>query len=286
VLQCGADSLSGDRLGCFNLSVKGHGRCVEFVRKFPVPLLLLGGGGYTIRNVARCWTYETALALGAEIENDLPYNDYFECYGPDFKLHISPSNAPNQNTTDYLDKVKCKLFENLRMLPHAPGVQMQDIPDDGVVGGNLEELEAQLDDAAEDEASKNEERVSIRAGDKRVAPAGGDRVCSDSEDESDGRRDVNNYGKSGAGKKKLRVESASKDGVSEVVATESVTVTMVTATTEVSSSSVTGTTTSKQTEESATAKSSTVVPPQSSTVTTITPANVVTKVANVESMEL
>lgn len=23
VLQCGADSLSGDRLGCFNLSLKG-----------------------------------------------------------------------------------------------------------------------------------------------------------------------------------------------------------------------------------------------------------------------
>lgn len=25
VLQCGADSLIGDRLGCFNLTVKGHG---------------------------------------------------------------------------------------------------------------------------------------------------------------------------------------------------------------------------------------------------------------------
>ena len=24
VLQCGSDSLSGDRLGCFNLSVRGH----------------------------------------------------------------------------------------------------------------------------------------------------------------------------------------------------------------------------------------------------------------------
>lgn len=25
ILQCGADSLAGDRLGCFNLSIKGHG---------------------------------------------------------------------------------------------------------------------------------------------------------------------------------------------------------------------------------------------------------------------
>jgi histone deacetylase 1/2 len=63
VLQCGADSLTGDRLGCFNLSVRGHGECVKFVRSFNVPLLLLGGGGYTIRNVARCWCYEVRHLL-------------------------------------------------------------------------------------------------------------------------------------------------------------------------------------------------------------------------------
>lgn len=27
VLQCGADSLAGDRLGCFNLSIDGAGFC-------------------------------------------------------------------------------------------------------------------------------------------------------------------------------------------------------------------------------------------------------------------
>ena len=30
---------------------------------------MLGGGGYTIRNVARCWTYETSIALGVDIAN-------------------------------------------------------------------------------------------------------------------------------------------------------------------------------------------------------------------------
>lgn len=54
---------------------------------------------------------------------ELPYNDYFEYYGPDFKLHISPSNMANQNTAEYLEKIKTRLYENLRMLPHAPGVQ-------------------------------------------------------------------------------------------------------------------------------------------------------------------
>jgi histone deacetylase 1/2 len=63
VLQCGADSLSGDRLGCFNLSVKGHADCLRFLRSFNVPLMVLGGGGYTVRNVARCWCYEVPFLL-------------------------------------------------------------------------------------------------------------------------------------------------------------------------------------------------------------------------------
>lgn len=97
---------AGDRLGCFNLTVKGHGKCVEFVKRYNLPFLMVGGGGYTIRNVSRCWTYETSVALGCEIANELPYNDYFEYFGPDFKLHISPSNMTNQNTPEYLDKIK------------------------------------------------------------------------------------------------------------------------------------------------------------------------------------
>ena len=40
------------------------------------------------------------------IANELPYNDYFEYFGPDFKLHISPSNMGNQNTSEYMDKIK------------------------------------------------------------------------------------------------------------------------------------------------------------------------------------
>lgn len=53
VLQCGADSLTGDRLGTFNLTTFGHSSCVDFVKSFKIPLMLLGGGGYIVRNVAR-----------------------------------------------------------------------------------------------------------------------------------------------------------------------------------------------------------------------------------------
>lgn len=90
VLQCGADSLTGDRLGCFNLTLKGHADCVKFMKSFNVPLLVLGGGGYTIRNVARCWTYETAVLLNQQqqIPDEIPFNDYFDYYSPDYKLHL------------------------------------------------------------------------------------------------------------------------------------------------------------------------------------------------------
>ena len=69
VLQCGSDSLSGDRLGSFNLSMKGHAACVQFMKKFNLPLLLLGGGGYTVKSVARTWAYETGLAAGVHLQN-------------------------------------------------------------------------------------------------------------------------------------------------------------------------------------------------------------------------
>lgn len=51
-------------------------------------------------------TFKHWLMLYSNISLELPYNDYFEYFGPDFKLHISPSNMANQNTTDYLEKIK------------------------------------------------------------------------------------------------------------------------------------------------------------------------------------
>ena len=92
--------------------------------------VVLGGGGYTIRNVARCWTYETAVVLDEEPENDLPYNDYYAYYGPDFTLHFGTSpTMENANTRQYIDGVKQQVVENLRMLQAAPGVQMEVMPD-------------------------------------------------------------------------------------------------------------------------------------------------------------
>lgn len=45
--------------------------CVEYMKSFNLPMLVLGGGGYTIRNVARCWSYETSLLLGCDISDSM-----------------------------------------------------------------------------------------------------------------------------------------------------------------------------------------------------------------------
>ena len=44
LFRAGADSLASDRLGCFNLSLEGHRKAVEFMKAFNVPMLVTGGG--------------------------------------------------------------------------------------------------------------------------------------------------------------------------------------------------------------------------------------------------
>lgn len=109
VLQCGADSLAGDKLGCFNITMNGHANCVQFVRKLGIPFMMVGGGGYTVKNVARTWAYETACALGVEdtIDPNMPWNEYFEWFGPRYRLEVVRNNMEDLNTKDgSLDKVR------------------------------------------------------------------------------------------------------------------------------------------------------------------------------------
>ena len=138
VFQSGADSLTGDRLGCFNLSIRGHAECLKYMMTFNVPLLVLGGGGYTIRNVARCWTYETGCLLGHELEDKMPVNDYSEYFGPTHTLQISPSNMEYQNTPEYLEGVRNRILENLSKIPPKPSVPFHDVPPDAVTQEQME----------------------------------------------------------------------------------------------------------------------------------------------------
>lgn len=89
--------------------MQGHANCVQYIRRTGIPFILVGGGGYTVKNVARTWAYETACALGIENEIDLnlPWNEYFEWFGPRYRLEVVENNMDDLNIKDgSLDKVK------------------------------------------------------------------------------------------------------------------------------------------------------------------------------------
>jgi histone deacetylase 3 len=161
VLQCGADSLGCDRLGAFNLSIAAHGECVNFVRKFNVPLLVLGGGGYTIKNVSRCWTYETAVLVGASVPDELPvtaYDPFFR--DSQWKLHPPlTGKVENQNSPASLQRITVSIRNKLRYLQGAPSVAMQEIPPD---------LEGLLADEERTPEEKDEEKSNGLAGEQRM----------------------------------------------------------------------------------------------------------------------
>lgn len=181
VLQCGGDSLSGDRLGCFNLSMRGHANCVNFVKSFGLPTLVLGGGGYTMRNVARTWAFETGQLVGQDMRSDLPFTDYYEYYAPDFELDVKPSNMDNANSPEYLEKIKQTVLENLRRTQAVPSVQMQEVPRGDVgMDETLDEEEARLDDEDADDETNKDRRYTQRAWDKKTER---EDELSESEDE-------------------------------------------------------------------------------------------------------
>ncbi|CBZ56152.1 putative histone deacetylase [Neospora caninum Liverpool] len=125
VLQCGADSLSGDRLGCFNLSIEGHSEAVRYFRSKNIPAVFLGGGGYTLRNVPRCWATETGHVLGVSLNPNIPEeSEYVGYYGPDSTLHVRTSNMENRNEEGYIQHVVQKISQTLKDHVRPVGAQI------------------------------------------------------------------------------------------------------------------------------------------------------------------
>lgn len=73
VCCAGAGVISGDRLGCLNVSLEGYVACLDALLSLDLPLLVLGGGGYTHLNAARAWCAGVATLCGApELSDTLP----------------------------------------------------------------------------------------------------------------------------------------------------------------------------------------------------------------------
>lgn len=50
--------------------------------------------------------FQTAVAVGVEPSNKLPYNEYYEYFGPDYTLHVEPNNMENLNTPKDMEKIR------------------------------------------------------------------------------------------------------------------------------------------------------------------------------------
>ncbi|MGD8560879.1 MAG: acetoin utilization protein AcuC [Desulfarculaceae bacterium] len=86
VTQLGVDTLLEDPLANLNLTTTGFGHCVRSLKKIAADRwIALGGGGYDLANVARCWTLAWAIMQGREdqLPRELP---------PEFcaKANLSP----------------------------------------------------------------------------------------------------------------------------------------------------------------------------------------------------
>ncbi|KAK0618342.1 histone deacetylase-like protein [Bombardia bombarda] len=154
-LQCGADSLAGDRLGRFNLQVQGHGACVEYCKKLGIPMIIFGGGGYTPRNVARAWSFETSIAIDCHtkinpiIPQHAPWRDRFihDTLFPTLEQILGEPRA-NRNTAKRLQEIIQHVHDQLRFVNHAPSVQSAIIPPD--LEGIRDDVEARLKEEHEE----------------------------------------------------------------------------------------------------------------------------------------
>ncbi|KAM3424801.1 Histone deacetylase [Cercospora zeina] len=151
VLQCGADSLGGDRLGQFNINIKQHGECVNFVKSLGRPLLLLGGGGYTARNVARAWTHETALCT----QNTLPDKIPLDCVPrPQAFQGRAHGDGKMYPSFERLHKNECKdsdleyqiktLQDNLKFVKNSPWVKLDQLPTNSRMEEIMEEVDRKM----------------------------------------------------------------------------------------------------------------------------------------------
>lgn len=92
------------------------GVCVDHVKSFGVPILVLGGGGYNLSNTARHFTYLTAVLCGVDIDEDIPDNDYFLDYGPTYELHVERKTLKDENREEELQRNYEEICRELRTM--------------------------------------------------------------------------------------------------------------------------------------------------------------------------
>jgi acetoin utilization protein AcuC len=72
VTQLGIDSYHSDPLTHLQLTSRGYAEVVRELSRLNVPWLALGGGGYDLGAVARCWTLAYGVMLDVEWPDEIP----------------------------------------------------------------------------------------------------------------------------------------------------------------------------------------------------------------------
>jgi acetoin utilization protein AcuC len=85
--QLGADTHWGDPLTHLNLSTRGFAEAVRRLQPFCRKWIALGGGGYNLESVPRCWTLAWAVMNHCEVPDEMPAS-FLETF---HRLGLGPS---------------------------------------------------------------------------------------------------------------------------------------------------------------------------------------------------
>ncbi|KAJ2722323.1 Histone deacetylase 8 [Coemansia sp. Benny D115] len=118
VVQCGCDGLSTDPIKKFNTTPVAYVNCLRRINSWGLPLMVLGGGGYSSTDSAICWTQVTAALCGYNIppETDIPEHEFYTEYAPSYNMTIEASLQEDLNTEEQIREMAEEIRETLAEL--------------------------------------------------------------------------------------------------------------------------------------------------------------------------
>eukprot|EP00900_Chrysochromulina_parva_P014908 jgi/Chrpa1/23418/Chrysochromulina_OHIO_Genome00010671-RA len=127
VIVCcaGAGLIAGDRLGCLNVSLDGHSRVLKALMSLELPLLVLGGCGFTQLNAAKVWCHATATLCGVELPMALPEHSYMDYYLHEPTLSVPTCTLDNRNSALALEALKETALYSVEQMPQRVKPQLK-----------------------------------------------------------------------------------------------------------------------------------------------------------------